>query len=105
MPRALRPFRTTQYRVLATALALSLFGAGVWLIAVVFQIKRDGGGPIEVSWVASANAVGLVIAVLVGGAVADRVPQKLVLLTVEAVKLVLVAIIAVLALAGALEVW
>ena len=105
LPRALRPFRTGQYRLLAVALALSLFGAGVWLIAVVFQIKGAGGGPVEVSIVATANAVGLLLAVLVGGAVADRVPQKLILLTVEITKGVLVTAVAVLAFTGGLEVW
>lgn len=105
LPRALRPFRTGQYRLLAVALALSLFGAGVWLIAVVFQIKGAGGGPVEVSMVATANAVGLLLAVLVGGAVADRVPQKLILLTVEITKGVLVTAVAVLAFTGGLEVW
>lgn len=105
MPRALRPFRFGQYRLLAVALALSLFGAGVWLVAVVFQIKGTGGGPVEVSIVATANAVGLLLAVLLGGAVADRVPQKRILLTVEITKGVLVTAVAVLAASGALEVW
>lgn len=105
MPRALRPFRIGQYRLLATALALSLFGAGVWLIAVVFHLKGAGGGPIEVSIVATANAVGLLLAVLVGGALADRVRQKRILLTVELVKGALVTVVAVLAATGALEVW
>lgn len=105
LPRALRPFRFGQYRLLAVGLALSLFGAGVWLIAVVFQIKGSGGGPIEVSIVATANAVGLLLAVLVGGAVADRVPQKRILLSVELIKGVAVTTITVLAAAGALELW
>jgi len=105
VPRALRPFRTRQYRILAVALTLSLFGAGVWLVAVVFQIKRMGGGPIDVSVVATANAIGLIIAVLLGGAIADRIPQKRILLTVEIVKGMLVAGIAALAFSGALEVW
>jgi len=102
LPRALRPFRVGKYRLLAIALTLSLFGAGVWLIAVVFQIRAHGGGPLEVSFVATANAVGLLLAVLVGGAVADRVPQKLVLVAVEIVKGVLVATVAVLAFSGGL---
>ncbi|QNO38396.1 MFS transporter [Protaetiibacter sp. SSC-01] len=105
LPRALRPFRFGQYRLLAVALTLSLFGAGVWLIAVVFQIRATGGGPVEVSFVATANAIGLLLAVLVGGAVADRVPQKLILLTVEIVKGVLVTAVAALAFTGGLEVW
>ncbi len=105
LPRGLRPFRTRRYRLLATALTLSLFGAGVWLIAVVFQIKGMGGGPGGVAVVATVNAVGLLLAVLFGGAVADRVPQRRILLTVEIVKGALVATVALLAAAGALEVW
>ena len=91
VPRAARPFLVGQYRILVGALLLSLLGAGVWLVATVFQVKELGGGPIELSYVATANAVGLLLAVLVGGAVADRIPQKRILLAVEATKTVVIA--------------
>jgi MFS family permease len=105
VPRAARPFLVGQYRILVGALLLSLLGAGVWLVATVFQVKELGGGPIDLSYVATANAVGLLLAVLVGGAIADRIPQKRILLAVEATKTVFIAATAVLALSGVIEIW
>ena len=105
MPRALRPFRVRQYRLLMGGLSLSLFGEGIWLVAVVWQVIEQGGGPIQLSVVATASSVGLIAAVLVGGVIADRVPQRGILLTVEATKSVFIAAAAVLALTGAIEIW
>jgi len=105
LPRALRPFGHQQYRLLVGALSFSLFGGGVWLVAVVFQVIRLGGGPTELSYVALAASIGLVGAVLIGGVVADRVPQRNIMLTVEAVKVLAIGAAATLALAEAIEVW
>ena len=49
MPRAARPFLVGQYRILVGALLLSLLGAGIWLVAIVFQVHELGGGPIDLS--------------------------------------------------------
>ena len=105
VPRVVRPFRWGQYRLLIAALSLSLFGSGMWLIAVVFQVRELGGGPTDLSFVATGNAVGLIAAVLVGGVLADRIPQKRILIVVEITKSIAVAAIAVLALTGVLEFW
>lgn len=105
LPRALRPFATGQYRRLASALSLSLFGTGVWLVAVVFQVFALGGTPIDLSIVATAGSIGLVVAVLVGGVVADRVPQRRILATIEVVKALAVAAVAALSLSGLIELW
>jgi MFS family permease len=105
LPRVLRPFQTGQYRILAIALTMSLFGAGVWLIAIVLQVKQLGGGPIQLSVVATGGAIGMLLAVLFGGVLADRVPQKLILLGVEITKTLAVTAVAVLALTGRLELW
>ncbi|HET8986070.1 MAG TPA: MFS transporter [Trueperaceae bacterium] len=102
--RALRPFETGQYRLLAAALVASLFGSGIWAVAMVWQVIELGGGPVQLSAVAAAAAIGLLAAVLVGGAVADRVPQRRILMTVELCKAVLVGTAAVLALTGTLDV-
>ena len=75
LPRALYPFRTPQYRILAGALVVSLLGAGTWIVALVFQVRDLGGTPTDLSFVAALNALGLIASVLVAGVVADRVPQ------------------------------
>ncbi|HWM32873.1 MAG TPA: MFS transporter [Pseudolysinimonas sp.] len=104
-PRAARPFLHAQYRILSGALILSLFGAGVWLVSMVFEVRELGGGPIELSYVATANALGVILATLVGGAVADRIRQKYILLTVEALKTVAIGAAAALSLTGHIELW
>lgn len=105
LPAAAQPFRNGQYRLLAAALTMSLFGGGVWLVAVVWQVIQLGGGPIQLSIVATGAGIGLVGAVLFGGVLADRVPQKRILLAVEIVKGAAVAVAAALALTGTIEVW
>ncbi|MFI9526444.1 MFS transporter [Micromonospora rosaria] len=84
--RLVRPFRRSGYRWLAATLALSTFGNGVWSIALVWEVIRIGGGPTALSVVAGAAAVGLVACSLLGGVVADRVPQRLILLVVGVVQ-------------------
>src|ERR1700712_4385332 len=105
LPRALRPFATPQYRILVSACALALLGSGVWLVAMVFQVRELGGGPIDLSYVATANSLGLIVAVLFGGAIADRIPQKRILLATESTKAVVIVTAAILAPHGALQIW
>ncbi|BDZ46414.1 MFS transporter [Naasia aerilata] len=104
-PRALRPFRVPHYRRLVAALTLSLFGSGVWVVALVWQVIELGGGPTELSAVATANAAGMLVTVLLGGALADRIPQKRILLAVEAGKALAIGTAGVLAVTGSLEIW
>lgn len=105
MPRAFRPFAIRDYRVLASALAISVFGHGLWAVAMVYQVKALGGGPVQLSVVATATSVGILAFVLLGGIVADRVPGRRILILVEVTTLVTVATVATLALAGWLQLW
>lgn len=45
LPRALTPFRHAAYRRLAVALVLQMFAGGVWIVALVWEVIRIGGGP------------------------------------------------------------
>ena len=103
--RALRPFAHREYRVLITALAISIFGSGMWAVAMVYEVIHLGGGPLELSLVAAAGSVGLVAFVLAGGIAADRVPQRLLIIAVEGANLAVIASISGLALAGWLQLW
>jgi MFS family permease len=104
-PKALRPFAHREYRVLITALAISIFGSGMWAVAMVYQVIHLGGGPLQLSLVATAGSVGLVAFVLAGGIAADRVPQRLLIIAVEGTNLAVIAAISGLALAGWLQLW
>ena len=40
VPKAARPFLSQQYRLLIGALSLSIFGSGMWLVGIVFQVRE-----------------------------------------------------------------
>ncbi|HET7352170.1 MAG TPA: MFS transporter [Marmoricola sp.] len=104
-PRALRPFRNPAYRRLAVALTLSTFASGVWVVALVWEVIRIGGGPAQLSVVSTAGAIGVLVPALLGGVVADRVPQKLILLCVAGVELGGMSVVATLSLTGTTQLW
>src|SRR5688500_13056775 len=70
LSRALRPFRHPAYRKLALALAFSTFASGVWVVAIVWEVIRIGGGPAQLSIVSTAGAVGVLLPALLGGVAA-----------------------------------
>lgn len=102
LPRALRPLRHSAYRRLASALALSVLSEGLWMLAIVWQVIELGGGPSELSLVSGALALGLVVTALLGGVLADRIPQKRILVAVELVVVISVGTVAALSATGAL---
>ena len=104
-PRALRPFRHREYRLLIASGSASLLADGSWLVALVWQVIGMGGGPSDLSVVAAATSLGLVVAVLMGGVAADRFPKRTVLIGVESVRMVVPVATGVLAVAGVLQIW
>lgn len=104
-PKALVPLRTPAYRWLFGSLVASVLGSGLVVVAMFWQIVELGGGPGQVSFVMTATGLGMIATTLLGGALADRVPQKRILLVVEVVNAVALGVAAGLAFAGVLEVW
>jgi MFS family permease len=105
LPRALTPLRHPRYRLLASSLGLSLLTNSTFAVAVVWQVVALDGGPAELSLVSGLTAGGMLASTLLGGALADRVPQRHVLLAVALVQTVGVALVAALSLAGVLTLW
>jgi MFS family permease len=105
LPRALAPLRHRDYRLLAASMALSLLGAGLWAVAVVWQVVALGGGPAALSLVTALSAGGMLASTLFGGVLADRFPQWYLLLAVALAQAAAVGVVAVLSLAGQLALW
>ncbi|MEE6263128.1 MFS transporter [Plantactinospora sonchi] len=101
----LRPFRSGQYRLLAGSLTMSLFAAGVWMIAIVWQVIAMDGGPGELSFVSASMAGGMLVSTLLGGVLADRVPQRQILIAVAATRTGGVGLVTLLAVADWLTLW
>lgn len=103
--RALRPFAHREFRVLISALSISIFGSGMWAVAMVYEVIHLGGGPLELSLVATAASIGLVGFVLAGGIAADRFPQRLLIIAVEGANLAVIATVTLLAMLNVLQLW
>ncbi|GAA3160949.1 tetracycline efflux MFS transporter Tet(V) [Planomonospora alba] len=103
--RALAPLRNRDYRLLIGATGLSMFGNGMWAVVMVFQVMAIDDRPTALSAVAACLSGGLLAFVLVGGVVADRVPKRSVIITVQAVNLLAVAAVSALAFADAIRLW
>lgn len=105
LPRILTPFAVPAYRRMALALTCGAFAYGVWTVALVWEVIRLGGGPAQLSVVSTAGAVGVLLPALLAGVVADRVPQKLIVMTVASAECVSYSLVTVLSLAGATRLW
>ncbi|MGQ1838419.1 MFS transporter [Kocuria turfanensis] len=105
LPRALEPFRLGEYRVLAFAMFVSVFGAGMWAVALVNQVLELDGTAVDLSAVTAVGALGMLVVVLVGGIAADRFPLAALLRLVEAGNALTAGTVAVLALTGGLRLW
>src|SRR3954463_15338858 len=104
-PRALAPLRHSHYRRLATSLALSLFEQGLWAVGVVWQVVALDGGPAALSLVTAVAAGGMLVSTLLGGALADRLPPRHILLSVELIRGIAIGGAAALSLAGVFALW
>jgi MFS family permease len=102
--RFVRPLAHRDFRMLFGAVVLSIFGAGMWAVVMVYTVIDAGGGPVDLSLVAAANAVGLLVCAIPGGIAADRIPRRLLLRVVELLNLVAIASIAVAGVLGAVTI-
>lgn len=102
--RAVRPLGHRDFRMLFTAVVLSVFAAGMWAVVMVYAVIDTGGGPLALSLVAAANAAGLLACAIPGGIVADRVSRRKVLRAVETVNVLAIASVVMAGWLGALTV-
>ena len=103
--RVLAPFRFREYRLLIAAVSLSIFAEGMWAVVMTLQVIALDDDPTSLSLVATCLGVGLVAFVLVGGLAADRLPQRAIIIVVEAVNTAVVTTVAVLGFVGTLQIW
>jgi MFS family permease len=66
-----------------TGYTLSLTGSGMVPIAISFTLYAQGGGAAAVSKVLAAETIPMVLLLLLGGAIADRYPRRLVMITAD----------------------
>ena len=75
-PRLLRPLRHRDFRLLWTGQTVSSFGNNVQAVALPFQLLALGATPVQLGIAVAINTATSVAFLLVGGAIADRVPRR-----------------------------
>ncbi len=105
LPESLRVLRRRDFRLLFTAQSVSVLGDRMVAVALAFAVLQIGG---------SASAVGLVLAArlfpsagcaLIGGAVADRISRRSVMVAADLVRVASQGTMAALLLGGVAQVW
>ncbi|MGW1351049.1 MFS transporter [Streptomyces sp. NPDC002409] len=93
------------YRLLTAAAVITGLGTHGALIAAAFAVLQAGGDGGDVGLVAAARAVPLVLFLLVGGAIADRLPRHRVMVASNVLNCLSQAVFAWLVLAGDPKLW
>ena len=101
----LAPLRFREFRLLITAVSIFIFAEGMWTVVMALQVIALADDPAALSLVAACLAGGMLAFILVGGIVADRSPQRAIIIVVEAVNFAAVAAVALLGLLGSLQLW
>ncbi|WP_187370146.1 MFS transporter [Streptomyces boluensis] len=105
-PRLRRPsWAGRNYSLLTVAAVVTSLGSHGALIAAAFAVLETGGDGGDVGLVAMARTIPLVVFLLVGGAVADRLPRHRVMVAANALNCLSQAAFAALVLTGEPALW
>ncbi len=105
MPGLLAPLRHRDFRLLWIGMSTSLLGDGVLLVALAWHVYAIAGAPAAMSAVGFAMSLPQVATLLLGGVVSDRLDRRSVMLLTDLVRGTCLAVLAVLSIIGAVELW
>jgi MFS family permease len=100
-----RPLRHRDFRLLWIGMTVSLFGDGITVVTLAWQVYELSNAPTALSVVGLAMSIPHLLFLLVGGVVSDRFERRRVMIAADAVRGCAVAAIGVLSLSGQLELW
>lgn len=101
----LRPLKNRDFRLLWSAMTISLFGDGLYLVAIVWQTYLIKNVPSAFGIVSVAWSLPMVLFLLVGGVVSDRFDRRNVMIFSDVVRGVAILGMGILSLAGLIELW
>ncbi|WP_105972159.1 MFS transporter [Streptomyces geranii] len=104
-PRRRPSWASRNYVLLTVSAGVTNLGSNGSLVAAAFAVLEAGGDAGDVGLVAAARTLPLVLFLLIGGAVADRLPRHHVMVAANALNCLSQAAFAVLVLAGDPQLW
>jgi MFS family permease len=99
------PLRIRDFKLFWAGQSISLIGDGIYTIAVAWQVYSLSNVPTALAVVGIAQTVPLIAFILVGGALADRLDRRLLMIVGASIPGVAIAVLAALAFTGALVLW
>ncbi|MFC5175720.1 MFS transporter [Nocardioides taihuensis] len=102
---ALAPLRERNFRWYIASEAVNLAGTFMTSVALAFAVLEVSDDPSALGVVLAANSIPLVLFLLWGGVIADRLPRALVLRVGQVAIAVLQGSLALLVLTGVAEIW
>ena len=103
--RLLAPLRLREFRLLWGGMCVSLLGDGVFIVALAWQVYALSNTPTALAVVGIAMTVPTIVFLLLGGVLSDRFDRRRLMLAADVGRGLAVAVIAVLSITGALELW
>jgi len=101
----LTALRARDFRLLWMSQTVSMLGDALVIVAIGLYVTRLTGQPGDVAFVLAAYALPLVVFVLIGGVVADRLPRQTVMVASDVVRAALHGTLALLIGIGVVQVW
>jgi MFS family permease len=99
------PLASRNFRLLLACDVVSTFGTAVALVAVPFAVLGIGGSAADVGYVTAAGMLPVIVFLLLGGVIADRLPRQQVMTGANVLQALAQAGSAALVLAGQAHVW
>jgi len=103
--RILRPLRHRDYRFLVRGALVSLFGDGVFIVALPLQVYALSNIPTAMAMVGLVWTGAQVSMLLVGGWASDHFERRRLMMAADVVRAVAMGVIGVLSVIGALALW
>ncbi|HEY7666502.1 MAG TPA: MFS transporter [Actinomycetota bacterium] len=103
--RLLDPLRHRDFRLLWIGMTVSLFGDGITVVTLAWQVYELSNAPTALSVVGLAMSIPHLVFLLVGGVVSDRFERRRVMIAADVIRGVAVGTIGILSLTGHLGLW
>src|SRR4051812_12123829 len=97
--------RSRDFRLLWFGQSISVIGDGLIIVAIGLFVTRLTGDPSDVGLVLAAYVIPLVLLLLVGGVIADRLPRQAVMVVSDCIRALLHGTLALLIAFGAVRIW
>jgi MFS family permease len=101
----LQPLRERDFALLSAGMTVSLLGDGIYFVALAWQAYDLSNRPSALGLVGMAFTGGMVLFLLAGGVLSDRVPRRNVMMGADLGRAAVLATIGALSLHGSLQLW